>query len=208
MLTNHTVESLRKLEFDISELYAEGQIKSPIHLRGGGEQQLIDIFDKENIDKDSWIVTSWSSHLECALRGVPVEEIKRAVLNNKSITLCFKEYKVISSAIVGAIPSIGNGLGLAAKLKQSNERVYIFIGDTTFMTGQAQENIRYAMNHNLPVKYIVSDNGLSVKTPTNVVWNLKEGELEQITKQYSNVIYYKYKNTWPHSGIGKFINLW
>ncbi len=206
VITNHTKDSLIAFEREIADLYEAGKIHSPVHLRGGNEDQLLDIF--QNIKDNSWVVTTWSSHLECLLRGVPPEEIKAAILNNKSITLCFKEYKVISSAIVGSTPSIANGLGLAAQLKGTNEQVFCFIGDCGALTGQAQENFRYAMNHKLPVTFIVADNGLSVKTPTAEVWALKEGELESILKQFTNVIYYKYKNTWPHSGTGKYVNLW
>ncbi|MDE4959408.1 hypothetical protein NAI72_10020, partial [Francisella tularensis subsp. holarctica] len=68
--------------------------------------------------------------------------------------------------------------------------------------------IRYSDFHNLPIKFIISDNGLSVKTPTYKVWNIPEGGIEKIAKQFNNVIYYHYINTWPHRGMGKFVNLW
>jgi deoxyxylulose-5-phosphate synthase len=97
---------------------------------------------------------------------------------------------------------------MAIKRKGLNERVFCFIGDQAFLNGIAQESIRYAQNFDLPIKFIVADNGLSVKTPTKEVWGLKDGELENIAKQYSNVIYYKYTNTFGHSGTGTRVIFW
>lgn len=208
MITPHTPESLSAFENLIADAYNAGKIHAPIHLRGGNEQQLINIFNKLNIQEHDWIVTTWCSHLECLLKGVKESELYDAILAKKSITLCFKKEKVISSAIVGATPSIANGLGMAAKLKDSNERVFCFIGDMGAMTGQAHENILYASLNHLPVHFIIADNGLSVKTPTNQVWNTQHDQIEEITKSLGNVHFYTYKNTWPHSGTGKFVNLW
>ncbi len=199
-------QDLIDFENSIAALYEEGKIRSPVHLRGGNETILIDIF--KIIRPQDRICTTWSSHLECLLHNVPKEELTESILNNKSITLCFAKYKVISSAIVGGICSIACGFALAAKLKNIDEVTYCFIGDMTFLTGAAQEIIRYSDNHNLPIKFIVADNGLSVKTPTKTVWNLQEDDISKICSQFRNVIYYKYKNTWPHSGINKFVNLW
>ena len=150
----------------------------------------------------------WAMHEQCLLKGVKKQDLTQAILNKKSITLCFKNQKVVSSAIVASICPISVGLAYAAKRKDLDEVTYCFIGDMTFMNGISQECIRYAQAHNLPIKFIVGDNSLSVKTVTADAWNLREGELEHLCKQYNNVIYYKYKNTWPHSGTGVRVNLW
>ncbi len=201
-----TKESLIAFERKIADLYEAGSIKSPIHLRGGNEEQLIEIF--KNIRPQDRICASWASHLECLLHGVPEEEITVAILNNKSITLCFEKYKVITSAIVSGICSIAVGFSLAAKRKNIDEITYCFIGDMSFLNGNAQEMIRYSDYHKLPIKFIVADNGLSVKTPTQAVWNIKPDEIARLCKDFGNVIHYKYVNVWPHSGTGKFVNLW
>lgn len=201
-----TKEDLIKFERKIADLYESGAIKSPIHLRGGNEDQLIEIF--KQIRPQDRICTSWASHLEILLKGVPEEEITQAILNNKSITLCFEKYKIISSAIVSGICSIAVGFSLAAKRKNVDEITYCFIGDMTFLNGNAQEMIRYSDYYNLPIRFVVADNGLSVKTPTCKVWNIAPDEIARLCKDFYNVVYYKYTNTWPHSGTGKFVNLW
>lgn len=208
MTTNLTKENLIDFENSIVNLYNEGRIKSPIHLRGGNEQILIDIFNKENINDNCWLACNWASHLECLCKGVSKEELTEAILQNRSITLCFNKYKIISSAIVASIAPIATGIALGIKRKNLNERVFCFLGDMSFLNGIAQESIRYSQNHNLPIKFIVADNKLSVQTPTYEVWGLKDNEIEKICKQFNNVIYYNYVNSYPHSGTGKFVKFW
>ena len=71
-------------------------------------------------------------------------------------------------------------------------------------TGIFHEAVKYAHNFDLPVKFIVSDNGLSVMTDTRQSWGSAEPWF-QGTKFEKNIIYFQYKNAWPHSGLGKLI---
>ena len=73
METNLTPEDLRSFELEIFELFKNKMISSPIHLRGGNEQQLIDIF--KNINQQDYCFFTWASHLECLLKGVPKEKV-------------------------------------------------------------------------------------------------------------------------------------
>lgn len=203
-----TKETLAAFEQDIADDFEKGNIAAPVHLRGGNENFLIGLFNSFKITKDDWLCTTWASHLEVLLKGVPPEQVKKAILNRKSITLCFSEHRVISSAIVGSIAPLSIGIGESIKMRGGKERVFCFIGDMSTLGGQAQESFRYARNKNLPVTFIVADNGLSVKTPTYECWGLKLNEIEEFCGQYPNIVYYNYKNCWPHSGIGKRVNLW
>ena len=45
------------------------------------------------------------------------------------------------------------------------------MGDMTAETGIAHECIKYARNHQLPIRFIVEDNGKSVCTDTREAWN-------------------------------------
>ena len=49
----HTVESLKAFELDIADEFNAGHIRAPIHLEGGNEQQLLDIF--KDIKNDDWV---------------------------------------------------------------------------------------------------------------------------------------------------------
>lgn len=202
----YTKEELIAFEQEIAECFNKGDIKAPIHLYDGNEQQMIEIF--KNINEQDWVFCSWRSHYQCLLKGVPREKIKEAILDGRSITLCFKEQNVFSSAIVtGQIPlAVGVALDLKTK-KVDNQTVWVFVGDMTAETGIMHEAIKYSVNQNLPIKFVIEDNGKSVCTDTKQTWgysvNEKTEAMLYAERFPDKVIYYKYNlNKWPHAGSG------
>lgn len=198
METNLTKDDLKNFELEIFDLFKNKKISSPIHLRSGNEDQLIEIFKK--IKHEDHCFFTWASHLECLLKGVPREEVRQAILRNKSIALSFKEYNIISSAIVGGTTPIAIGLAMGIKMKNQTNHVWCFIGDMSFYTGIAQESIRYAEVHDLPITFVIADNGISVLTPTRELWG---NDIDKLTKDSKKCIKYEYINTFPHAGIGE-----
>lgn len=196
-----TPQQLVDFESDIAECFNSAQIKAPVHLYDGNEQQMIDIFKK--VQPQDWIFCSWRSHYQCLLKGVPPSLVKQEILDGKSITLCFPEYKIYSSAIVtGNIP-IATGAALDIKRKGSSEHVWCFVGDMTSETGTFYENHKYAVNHDLPITFVVEDNGKSVCTDTRKTWNITD--LTYSKPGIPKIIYYKYETRYPHAGAGKRI---
>jgi len=199
MITNLTKQDLVDFELDILRSFENKEIRAPIHL-SSDEDQLLEIF--KNIRKQDWVCSTWRSHYHCLLKGVPPELVKKKILAGHSISLCFKDYKIISSAIVGGICPIALGLAWAAKEQKKDEKVFCFIGETSAMTGGFWESYRYGLWHNLPIEWIVADNGLSVCSPTTTMWNYKN---HPATTQ-SNIHYYVYTSKFPHSGGTKRVN--
>lgn len=84
--------------------------------------------------------------------------------------------------------------------------VYCFIGDTTGHTGAFWECLKYAKFHDLPITFIIEDNGLSTDTPTNEVWGVSNDIYYKILMSYfDNIKYIKYTRAYPHYGTGKFV---
>lgn len=195
-------EELIAFETEIANCFDAAMIRAPVHLYNDNEEQTIEIFKKHNIGPEDWVLCSWRSHYQCLLKGVPKEELKEAILNGRSISLCFKEYRVFCSGIVtGALP-IAVGIALDIKRKGEQNKVYCFMGDMTSETGMAHECIKYARNHKLPIHFIVEDNGKSVCTDTRATWNQEKLTYEDVNDEY--VTYYKYKlDKYPHAGAGK-----
>ena len=189
---------LVKFEEDIADLFNNAKIKSPVHLYYGNEKKIINIFKK--VKKQDWIFCSWRSHYQCLLKGVPQKKIKKTKISGSSISLCFPEYNIYSSAIVGGVIPIALGVALCLKRKKSRSKVYCFVGDMTSETGIMHECLKYAKNFDLPIKFIIEDNNLSVCTNTRKVWKIKS-----LTNKKKNkfVTYYKYKSKYPHAGAGK-----
>jgi TPP-dependent pyruvate/acetoin dehydrogenase alpha subunit len=192
-------KDLINFEDNIAKLFNEAKIKAPIHLYSGNEKFLINFFRK--IKKNDWVLCSWRSHYQCLLKGVPPKIIKNEIINGKSISLCFLDYKVYSSAIVGGSLPIAVGLALSLKRKKSKNKIYCFIGDMTSETGIAHECIKYSKNKNLPIHFIVEDNRKSVCTDTRKVWSKNKLTYENVSDKF--VTYYRYKLKYPHAGAGQ-----
>jgi len=189
-------EELLAFEEDIAECFNNKMIKAPVHLSSGNEDQLIQIFDRF-VSHEDWVMTSWRSHYQCLLHGVPKEELKQSILDGKSITLSFPKHRVLSSAIVAGILPIATGIALGIKRSGGTNKVIVFVGDMTYETGTFHECHKYAINHKLPIIFVVEDNSLSVCTDTKKTW----GD-NPIFSALPNVIYYQYKSKWPHAGAG------
>ena len=190
---------LIKFENDIASIFNSGKIRAPIHLYSGNENFLINFFKR--IKKNDWVFCSWRSHYQCLLKGVPSKKLKKEIIEGKSISLCFPEHKIYSSAIVGGSLPIAVGMALSFKRKKSKNKVYCFIGEMTSETGIAHECIKYSRNKKLPIHFIVEDNGKSVCTDTRKTWSQKKLTYEKSSDKY--VTYYKYHLKYPHAGAGK-----
>lgn len=191
-----TPADLIAFETDIANEFNAGRIRAPVHLYDGNEEVMIEIF--KHVKPEDWVLCSWRSHYQCLLKGVPPEQLKAEIMEGRSISLCFPTYRILSSAIVGGILPIAVGLGMAIKLAGGKETVWVFMGDMTAETGISHECEKYAINHGLPLRFIIEDNRKSVCTDTRMVWN-NNGP----AKRRLNDHVYEYAPKYPHAGAGK-----
>lgn len=201
-----TKEELQAFEQEIADEYCAGNIKAPIHLSDGNEEQLIEVF--KMVQPQDWVYSTWRSHYHALLHGVPREKVKAHCMAGDSITLCFPEHRFFTSAIVGGIVPIATGTALALKRQNITDRhVWCFVGDMTCFTGDFYECRQYAENFDLPITFVIEDNDQSVGTPTRVVWGMqpKTVETSMPHKVASNVWRYDYVKKWPHVGAGKWV---
>jgi len=183
-------------EKKMADHWESGRIRGPVHLSGGNEEQLIEIFKR--IKSTDWVFSTWRSHYHALLKGLPSEWVEQEILDGRSITIINKEEKFYSSAIVGGIIPIAVGVAMANKRNGINDRVWCFVGDMTFETGTFMENYKYVKNFDLPITFVVEDNGVSTNTPTVETWN-KKSDIP------NDVIWYEYEKQWPHYGTGKWV---
>ena len=202
-----TVKDLIDFEDDIAQCFNSKMIKAPIHLSNDNEKQLIEIF--ASVNPDDFIFCSWRSHYHMLLKGIPSTELKNDILKGRSISLCYPKWKAFSSAIVGGNVSIALGTALSLKLTNSKHKVWCFVGEMTSCTGIFYECLNYATYQNLPITYVIENNGKSVCTDTYKTWNTNllpyEPEIRsnQTVKISQYLWYYWYKlDKWPHAGSG------
>jgi pyruvate dehydrogenase E1 component alpha subunit len=192
----HTKESLIDFETLIVKHWEDAKIRGPIHLANGNEEQLIEIFSR--IKPSDWVFSTWRSHYHALLKGVPTDWIEEEILKGKSITLCNLDENFYASAIVGGTLSIALGVAMGIKANGGDNKVWVFVGDMSFESGIFYEVHKYARNFDLPLYFVVEDNGVSTYTPTEATWKTRR-EIP------SDVIHYTYKSKYPHYGTGKWI---
>ena len=98
---NWSKEDLIAFEDDIISHWENGEIRGPIHLSNGNEEQLIKIFSKVGVD--DWVFSTWRSHYHALLHVVEPSVLKQKIMDGKSITIIDKDTKFYSSPIVNGI---------------------------------------------------------------------------------------------------------
>jgi len=194
---NITPEELIDFETKVKDAYEAGDVKGPIHLAKNNETQLIEIF--QYIDKDDWVFVPWRNHYQALLHGVDETKLFESVCNGNSMHTNNVKPNFYSSSIVGGIIPLAVGAAMALKRKNSDKRVWCFVGDMTMETGIFHEAYKYAKNFDLPLNWVIEDNNLSVHTPTDMAWKYKQDVPD-------DVIYFEYEMGYPHHGTGKWVN--
>ncbi len=203
-MTSHTVESLKAFESECCVRFLNKEIRSPMHLSGGNELQLIEIF--KNIRENDWIFTTYRSHYHALLKGMPKEELMQKVLGNSSMHIMSSKYKIVSTAIVGGQVSQAVGAAIAVKLKKEDRKVFCFLGDMAGSGGIFHDCLQYAVASSLPIVFIIENNLYSTDTPSYRAWNMSKDLYTAKLKRYALehpefVIYYEYERIYPHYGV-------
>ena len=198
-----TAEELLAFEEDIAREFEAGNIHAPVHLSGGNESKLLDYFSL-CVKPHDWIFTSWRSHYHALIHGVPPAQVKQAIMDGRSISLCFPEYLMFSSGIVGGIAPIALGVAQSLQWRERDTHnhkstVHVFLGDMSARSGIVRECMDYAAGHRLPIRFVIEDNGISICTPTEESWGTRGKPYE------ASPYYYRYEMTRPHVGVGRWV---
>jgi len=204
-------EELIAFEERIQNLFEAGEIRAPVHLSGDNEEALLEIFQEYR--PGDWIFSTWRSHYHWLLSDRDPEELERQIRAGDSMSVFGERF--FTSSIVGGGAPIALGVALALSLKKEGaaeekaapqseaggstddaSRVWCFVGDMAAAGGLARECIRYAEGHDLPICYVIEDNGLSVSTETEKAWG---------TKGAKKTRHYRYRRKYPHAGTGRYV---
>lgn len=195
MLNKMTRKDLIDFEKKIAERFDNGEMPYLVHLSGGNEDHLIDIF--KDINEGDYIFSTHRSHYHYLLCGGPPDELEDKILNGKSMFVFNRALNFFSSSIVAATPSIAAGVAWALKRKGSQKKVWCFIGDGAEEEGHFYEAVSYVHGWNLPCTFIIEDNDRSVSSSKKE----RRGEASDFAWP-SCVRRYSYVPTYPHGGTG------
>jgi TPP-dependent pyruvate/acetoin dehydrogenase alpha subunit len=190
-------DDLIAFEKRVAEAFANKECKGPVHLSGGNEQHLIEIF--KDIQPDDWVVSNYRSHYHALLHGIDPEWLMEEIRAGRSMNIHNPERRFISSAIVGGCLPIAVGIAASLRRKRSQQMVWCFLGDMAATTGAYSEAYRYAEGWSLPIEFIIEDNGYSTNTPTKETWG--PGSYFKPPKY----LRYGYERQHPHVGLDKWV---
>ena len=204
-----TAQDLIEFESGIRELWESGRLPSLVHLCGGNEQQLIDIFSE--IREGDWIFSTHRTHFHALLTGIDAEELKAKICNGDSMFVYSGRHNFLCSAVLAGCCGIAAGvawqlkedgkIGEFGSYPEPNERwprVWCFIGDGGEEEGHFYEAAMFVEANDLPCTFIIEDNNRSVDTSREH----RRGEAKGLEHLFKCVRRYQYTPTYPHAGSG------
>ena len=198
--TDWTPDGLRSFVDKIADHHDAGRLPFALHLPGGNEEQLIDIFS--NINEGDYVLSTHRNMYHALLHGLPPEEVENKILNGRSMFMFDRERNFYVSAIIGGPVAIAVGIAWALKRKGSDQRVWCFLGDSTEDTGHFAEVVRYVDGFDLPCTFVIEDDSMAVEAPKERRWGTNK-DLDWP----SCVIRYHYTKSRPHIRTGNFADL-
>ncbi len=212
-------QQLIDFERQVAYLWEAGEIKAPVHLSGGNEEQLIDIF--KEIKRHDIVFSGHRNHYHALLHGIQPATLLDEILGKTPQALCKGHARSMgfidaahgfySSAIVGGMcaPAVGAAWAIKDAWESdplsidelaSMRHVWCFVGDGALDGGHFWEALQYARAWALPITFVVEDNNRATCTAIDSRFRL--GHMDPMTIY---VRYYSYTPTWPHVGTGTYV---
>lgn len=167
-----SIYKARRFEEMASQAYTAGFIGGFCHLYIGQEAIAIGV-QEASTDQDLHI-TTYRDHVHMLACGMEPEGIMGELMGKKngyskgkggSMHMFSREKNFFGGhGIVGANVPIGTGLALAQKYKDVEGVTFCYFGDGAANQGQFYEAINMAAMSNVPVIYIIENNGYAMGT--------------------------------------------
>jgi TPP-dependent pyruvate/acetoin dehydrogenase alpha subunit len=191
-----TKKELIDFEQTVAQHWEAGDLPYLIHLSGGNEDFLIDLFNEEIKDGD-WIFSTHRNHHHALLSGIPRNELLAKILAGNSMFVFDSNRHFYTSSVLAGTCAIAAGVAYTLKQSGSENWVYCFVGDGAQEQGHFYEAVMFVEAHDLPCMFVIEDNDRSVdssleeRNPTK--WRFEDP---------SCVMRDEYTPTYPHAGNG------
>ncbi|MAG31547.1 MAG: hypothetical protein CL908_11735 [Deltaproteobacteria bacterium] len=177
-----TMRMIRSFEEKILDLVQTGRMGGFCHLYIGEEAVATGVCS--NLTDRDIVTSTHRGHGHCIAKGVDIAGMM-AELYGRATGICkgksgsmhiadMDKGMLGANGIVGAGISLATGAGLTAKLKKTGGVAVSFFGDGASNEGQFHESLNMASIWNLPVVYVVENNGFGEFTPTEYVVPVKD----------------------------------
>jgi len=163
---------IRRFEEKCGEIYTAGKIGGFCHLCIG--QEAISVAASHVMGPVDTMITAYRSHGQALARGLTPFQVMAELMGKEggsskgkggSMHLFHTErFFYGGHGIVGAQTALGAGLAFAHKYTQDNGVCLTFLGDGATNQGQFFESMNMASLWDLPILYIIENNGYSMGT--------------------------------------------
>lgn len=206
-----TEKDLIEFEESIRALWRAGELPCLLHLCGGNERQLLEIFQGINPAAGDWVVSTHRNHYHALLAGIAPEVLRESIKAGRSMFTYSRAHNFLSTAILAGGCGIAAGLALALKEAESRKpkaesqsrspHVWCFLGDGAEEEGHFYEAVLFVEAQGLPCTFIIEDNDRQVDTAKDARRG-RSCAARYPLDHFPCVRRYHYTPTWPHAGDG------
>lgn len=192
-----TAPDLIAFENRVREKWEAGELPTLLHLCGGNEAQLLDIFS--SIGAADWVFSTHRNHYHALLKGIPADRLMGLIEGGRSMFVYSAAHRFFTSAILAGTCGIAAGVAYDIAARSGTEKVFCFLGDGAEEQGHFYEAALFVEANALPCTFIIEDNDRQVDTPKSA---RRGGRIEAPLDHFRCVQRYHYKPTYPHAGSG------
>ena len=180
---------IRLVEERIRALYAEQEIRCPVHFSIG--QEAIAAGVCAHLTREDIVTSAHRNHAHYLAKGGDLRAMLAELYGKATGCASGKGGSMhlidLPAGFLGAVPIVGStipigvGAALASVLEGDARLVVIFFGEAATEAGVFHESLNFAAVHRLPVLMVCENNGYSVLTP--LAWRHPEGrEIAQLAR--------------------------
>ena len=163
----------RKFEDKLAAVYIQQKVRGFLHLYNGQEAVLAGALHAMDLTKDK-MITAYRNHVQPIGMGVDPKRVMAELFGKAtgtskgmggSMHIFSKEHRFYGGhGIVGGQIPLGAGIAFGDKYKGNNAVTLTYFGDGAARQGSLHETFNMAMLWNLPVVFIVENNGYAMGT--------------------------------------------
>lgn len=166
--------TIRKVEQNLLDLFAQGHLTGTIHTSIG--QEACDVGVVNSLDRSKDILFSnHRAHGQFLAYCDDVEGLIAEIMG-KGTGVCLgiggsqhiHKGNMYTNGVQGGIVPNAVGAALAEKIKKTGAVVVVFLGDGTMGEGVVYESFNIASLWSLPVLFLLVDNGIAQSTPKHL----------------------------------------
>jgi TPP-dependent pyruvate/acetoin dehydrogenase alpha subunit len=157
---------IRRFEERVYRLFLEGEVPGTLHQYHGQEAVAVGVCDV--LRRDDWITSTHRPHGHALAKGVSARAAMAELYGKRTGACAGKGGSMhLGDPGVGMLPAIAivaggttvvTGLGLAMKLRRSDQVAVCFFGDGATSEGAFHEGLNFATVQGLPVVFVCENN--------------------------------------------------